>query len=306
MAGTMADGAALEKHIVDYLRQLEAARGASPHTLRAYGRDLEEFRAFLEKRAIVTPRAITPRTLRSFLLVLDDRGLARSSVQRKLSAVRSLLRYLLRAGVIESSPATGLRQRRTPRHLPAVLSEEEVGALLEAPDSTTPLGRRDLALLELMYSAGTRASETVGLDRGDLDLRRGVARVLGKGGKERLAAVGTHAVRALEAYLGDPARPTGRGPHRNAVFLNARGGRLSTRSLERIVEACTRRAGIRRHATPHTLRHSFATHLLDRGADLRAVQELLGHAHLVTTQIYTHVSVDRLRRIYEKAHPRAH
>ena len=228
----------------------------------------------------------------------------RTSVQRKLSAVRSFLGYLLREGVIDASPATGLRQRRQARHLPSVLSEKEVLALLSAPDPTQPIGRRDRALLELMYSAGTRAAETVGLDTPDLDLERGVARVLGKGGKERLAAVGSYATLALRAYLDDPDRPAAK-QNEGAVFLNMRGGRLSTRSLERIVERYVAEAGIRRRATPHTLRHSFATHLLDRGADLRSVQELLGHAHLVTTQIYTHVSIERLRKIYEKAHPRA-
>src|SRR5262245_18064970 len=156
-----------------------------------------------------------------------------------------------------------------------------------------------------MYSAGTRAAETVGLERGDLDLRRGVARVRGKGRKERMAALGSHAVRALQAYLTDPARPRPDPRAKDAVSVNPRGGRLTTRSLGPIVERFVLRAGIRRRATPHTLRHSFATHLLDRGADLRAVQSLLGHAHLATTQIYTHVSVERLRKIYEQAHPRA-
>jgi integrase/recombinase XerC len=156
-----------------------------------------------------------------------------------------------------------------------------------------------------MYSAGTRASETVGLDCKDLDLAHGVARVLGKGRKQRLAALGSHAVRALEAYLGAPDRPRPRRTNPDAVFLGQKGTRLSTRTLERIVARHMVGAGIHRHATPHTLRHSFATHLLNRGADLRSVQELLGHAHLVTTQIYTHVSVERLREVYEKAHPRA-
>jgi integrase/recombinase XerC len=156
-----------------------------------------------------------------------------------------------------------------------------------------------------MYSAGTRAAETVGLERGDLDLERGVARVRGKGKKERLAPLGSHAVTALRAYLSDPARPRPVPASANAVFLNARGGRLSTRALGRILERACQRAGLTRPASPHTLRHSFATHLLDRGCDLRAVQELLGHAHLVTTQIYTHVSIERLREVYERAHPRA-
>jgi len=288
-----------------FLGQLRAARGSSPHTLRAYGGDLGEFLAFLEARGVSAPREIGPRTLRGFLAALEVRKLARASVQRKLSAVRTFLRHLLREGHVDTNPADGLRQRRAARHLPAVLSEEEIEALLAAPDVEEPLGRRDRALFEVIYSAGTRASETVGLDRGDLDLGRGIARVLGKGGKERLAPLGSHATAALRRYLDDPERPRPRPENASAVFLGARGSRLSTRSLERIVERWVRAAGIRRHVTPHTLRHSFATHLLDRGADLRSVQELLGHAHLVTTQIYTHVSIERLRRVYEQAHPRA-
>jgi len=288
-----------------YLRELAATRGASRHTLRAYGRDLEGLAAFLTERGVETPEAVAPRTLRSFLVELDDRGLSRASVQRTLSAVRSFFRYLLERGEIETHPATGLRPARRERRLPSALEEGEVATLLAAPDATSAAGRRDLALLECMYSAGTRAAETVALDRGALDLRRGVARVRGKGRKERLAPLGGFAVEALERYLGDPERPRPDARSANAVFLNQRGGRLTTRSLGRIVEKQALAAGLTRRVTPHTLRHSFATHLLDRGADLRSVQELLGHAHLVTTQIYTHVSIERLRAIYERAHPRA-
>jgi len=295
----------MHERIDHFLHQLANVRGASEHTLRAYGQDLAAFARFAAARGIEDARKIDSRTMRAYLAELEERGLKRTSVQRKLSSVRSFLKHLVREGLIEQSPALGLRKRRSARHLPAVLSEEEIESLLDAPATTTALGRRDRALLELLYSAGTRASETVGLDIGDVDLRRGLARVFGKGGKERLAAVGTHAVRALEDYLADPERPGQRKARNAPLFLNARGGRLSTRSLERIVERYVLQAGIRRHATPHTLRHSFATHLLDRGADLRSVQELLGHAHLVTTQIYTHVSIERLREIYEKAHPRA-
>ena len=288
-----------------YLHRLESARGASPHTLRAYSRDLHHFLLFLDGRGLKEMSGLNPRTLRAWLGALDDRGLASTTIQRKLSSVRGFLRYLVDEGALETNPALGLRQRRRPRHLPSVLSEEEIASLLQAPDPETPLGLRDRALLEVMYSAGTRAAETVGLDREDLDLSGGVARVLGKGRKQRLAALGSYAVKALEAYLGAPDRPHPRRTNPDAVFLGQKGTRLTTRSLERIVARHVLGAGIRRHATPHTLRHSFATHLLDRGADLRSVQELLGHAHLVTTQIYTHVSVERLREVYEKAHPRA-
>jgi len=302
---TSAPGGALAAAADRFLHELAATRGASPHTLRAYSGDLGELVGYLDELGITDPRRVTPRMLRGFLMRLDERGLARVSMQRKLSAVRTFFHALLRKGVIASHPAAGLRTPRRERRLPGALELGEIEALLTAPDRTTPLGRRDLALLETMYSAGTRAAETVGLDRGDLELARGVARVRGKGRKERLAALGSYAVSALQAYLADPERPRPTPRAANAVFLNARGGRLTTRSLGRIVAACLAKAGLTRHATPHTLRHSFATHLLDRGADLRSVQELLGHAHLVTTQIYTHVSVERLRRIYEQAHPRA-
>jgi len=296
---------ALDAEIDRFLRHLAATRGASEHTLRAYGGDLAELASFLEELGLDDPREVNGRTLRRFLVELEDRELASSTVQRKLSSVRALFRFLQREGAIDQHPATGLRRRRAPRLLPGCLELSEVEALLEAPDRTTTAGRRDRALLEVMYSAGTRAAETVGLDRGDLDLAGGTARVRGKGRKERLAALGSHALNALGEYLSDPARPRPAREAVNAVFLNNRGGRLSTRSLGRIVDKHALAAGIHRRATPHTLRHSFATHLLDRGADLRAVQELLGHAHLVTTQIYTHVSVERLREVYEKAHPRA-
>ena len=243
--------------------------------------------------------------MRAFLLTLDERRLARSSIQRKLSAARSFFKQLLREGLLEVDPTAGLRQARARRPLPGSLSVQEIEALLDAPDVATHAGRRDRALLELSYSAGTRASEVVGIDRGDLDFQREVVRVRGKGRKERLAPLGSHAAAALRAYLNDPARPLPAPEAGGAVFLNPRGGRLTTRSLGRIVERAVLAAGLVRKATPHTLRHSFATHLLDAGADLRSVQELLGHAHLVTTQIYTHVSIEHLRRIYERAHPRA-
>lgn len=295
----------MREHVDGFLKHLAATRGASEHTLRAYRIDLDELLVFLDQRGIREPREVTPRTLRGFLARLDDRGLARTTIQRKLSAVRSMFKLLLEQGWIDTHPAAGLRQARTARTLPTHLEAAEIERLLEAPDLTTPAGRRDRALLEVMYSAGTRAAETLALDAGDLDLGRGIARVQGKGRKERLAPLGSHALRALERYLEDPARPHGVAPDKHAVFLNPRGRRLTTRTLGRIVDRHALAAGIHRRATPHTLRHSFATHLLDAGADLRAVQELLGHEHLVTTQIYTHVSIERLRKIYEQAHPRA-
>lgn len=295
-------------HEVDrFLEQLRVTRGGSEHTLRAYGTDLADLVGFLAGRGVTAPEGITSRALRAWLGDLDDRELSKATIQRRLSATRSFLKGLVDQGILEANPALGLRQRRSSRHLPGVLSVEEVEALLAAPDATTPLGCRDRAILELMYSGGTRAAETVGLDVEKLDLRNGVARVLGKGNKERLVAVGRFAKEALQEHLSDPRRPKPAKPTPGVtpLFMNQRGGRLTTRSLENIVAKYVLKAGITRRATPHTLRHSFATHLLDRGADLRSVQELLGHENLVTTQIYTHVSVARLQEIYELAHPRA-
>lgn len=300
-----AEASGLDLLVDRFLERMSAARGASEHTIKAYSRDLADLVGFLEGRGVTAPEGITPRALRGWLGDLDARDLARATIQRRLSAARTFLKGLVDEGRLDVNPAVGLRQRRSARHLPGVLSEEEIGRLLAAPDASVPLGTRDRAILELMYSAGTRASETVGLDRAHLDLDRGVARVLGKGRKERLVAIGSFAKDALVEYLSDPRRPAPTTAAVDALFLSQRGTRLTTRSLENIVAKHVLAAGIHRRATPHTLRHSFATHLLDRGADLRSVQELLGHENLVTTQIYTHVSVARLAEIYEKAHPRA-
>lgn len=286
-----------------FLTELAAARGASAHTLRAYRSDLIEFCAHCAEQELATPGDITPRTLRSFLFALDDRGLSRSSSQRKLSAARSFLQWLVERAELTAHPGRGLRASKTPRRLPGALSAPECERLIESCDTTRPLGRRDRALLEFIYSAGSRAAETAALDLTDLDLQRGIARVRGKGRKDRLVAVGAKAREALTTYLADPQRPPpsdGR-----AIFLNARGGRLTTRSIGLIVARAALQSGLNRRVHPHMLRHSFATHLLDAGADLKSVQELLGHAHLTTTQIYTHVSIERLREVYERSHPHA-
>lgn len=296
----------LTTDVDNYLHRLANARGASEHTLRAYGADLSDLCEHLASRQIDDPAKVRPLHLRTYLAALDDRELSSATIQRKLSSARSFFRWLLEEGRIELSPVAGLRQRRAHRHPPAVLSIEEVEALLASPDPTTPLGSRDRALFEVMYSAGLRAAETVGLDRADIDLASGTLRVIGKGRKERLALLGTPAQRALTDYLSNPTRPQPTTNATTAVFLNSRGGRLSTRSLGRRVDHHCTAAGLTRRATPHTLRHSFATHLLDKGCDLRGIQELLGHANLATTQIYTHVSIERLRVVYEQAHPFAH
>ncbi len=293
----------LAEHCAAYLAELAAARGASEHTLRAYAKDLEEFVAHAAALEITDPALVTARTLRGFLFALDDRGLARTSARRKLSAVRSLFQHLLERGFIEQHPGKALRSGKVSRTLPGAVDTSELDRLLESCDLSTPLGRRDRALLEFVYSAGTRAAEAVSLDLRDLDLASGVARVRGKGRKERLVGIGSRAKAALEAYLSDPHRPTPKDAR--AVFLNARGGRLTTRALGLILDKVALQSGLGKKLHPHLLRHSFATHLLDAGADLKAVQDLLGHAHITTTQIYTHVSIERLRKVYEQSHPRS-
>lgn len=296
----------LPAEVDNYLHRLANARGASQHTLRAYGADLSDLCQHLAARQLSDPKEIRPLHLRTWLAALDERELSSATIQRKLSSARSFFRWLLEEGRIELSPLAGLRQRRSRRHPPAVLSIEEVDALLASPDPSTPLGSRDSALFEVMYSGGLRAAETVGLDHSDIDWESGTLRVRGKGKKERLALLGAPAQRALHEYLTNPTRPQPTTKASAAVFLNSSGGRLSTRSLgRRVAHHCTA-AGLTRRATPHTLRHSFATHLLDKGCDLRGIQELLGHANLATTQIYTHVSIERLRVVYEQAHPFAH
>jgi integrase/recombinase XerC len=277
-----------------YLAQLR--QSASPHTVRAYASNLALFASYAAAQGVRQPRGITHRLLRGFLVELNGKGLAKSSVARYIAAVRAFTRHLVREGVLDSDPARALRTPSPRRPLPLHLGEEDVVRLLSV--ATNP---RDRAMLETLYGGGLRVSELVGLDRDDLDLSHGVARVRGKGRKERLAPLGRTAAAAIADYLA--ARPRGADPR--AVFVNGRGGRLTVRTVHRLLRACALKAGVDPRATPHTLRHSFATHLLDRGADLREVQELLGHKNIATTQIYTHVSMERLKKVYERAHPRA-
>jgi len=285
---------ALGKAIRGYLAALEPA--ASPHTLRAYAQNLEAFRHFAEAAGAKGPRDITRRLLRAFLAELHGRSLQRASIARYLAAVRAFVRHLIRGQVLRQDPSAALRAPRHRRPLPVHLGEGDVGRLIAA--AATP---RERALLETIYGAGLRVAEAVGLDRDDLDLARGVARVRGKGRKERLAPLGGAAIAALRDHLARP--PEGGDPR--PVFLGTRGARMGPRAVHRVIVACAARAGVDARTKPHTLRHSFATHLLDRGADLREVQELLGHKNIATTQIYTHVSMERLKRVYERAHPRA-
>lgn len=292
------------RHLADFLAHLEHARGVSPHTLRAYRQDLAGFAASLSPEEAEDPASLRAADLKSWAASLLDRGLARTTVARQLAAVRGYFRYLLAEGFAGDDPAASVRLPRGARPLPAVLTREQVERLLAAPRGGGFVAVRDRALLETLYSAGLRVSEAVGLDLPDVDPARGVCQVLGKGRRERFAYLGSHAVRALEDWL--PVRRRRlkvRGGR--ALFLNHLGTRLTDRSVRRALDRYIVAADLPAGITPHTLRHSFATHLLAHGAGLKEVQELLGHKNLSSTQIYTHVSPEHLKRIYEEAHPRA-
>ena len=308
--------------IQDFLLDLEERRGAAANTVRSYGSDLTQFADFLEARendgqgpggqAERKPEGkpegkIDTTVLRAYLASLHERGLSSSTVARQLAALRALYRYLVNSRMLDHDPARALRAPRTPGRLPTRMEMEEVEALLHAPDPTTALGSRDVAILELLYGAGLRVSELVSLNLADINPNHRILRVLGKGGRERVLPFGEVAADALEPWLRFRPELQGAAGDPEALFLNARGGRLSDRSVRAVVRRYLGEAGLVRLAgvaSPHTLRHAFATHLLDRGADLRTIQELLGHSSLATTQKYTHVSTARLFEVYSKAHPR--
>ena len=291
--------------VQQFIRRLRVERHYSRHTLRAYETDLAMFEEFLGGRARNVEEA-TVRDVRGFLASLRVRELARSTIARKVSAVRSLYKHLFREGVISVNPMAALRSPRRERRLPRFLTIREVERLLSAPDTSEWTGARDRAMIETLYGGGLRVSELVALDRDDVDLERGFARLRGKGKKERLAPLGRCAMEALRAYTEQKRRVNLPRKAPSAVFINAVDGRrLTTRSVRRVLRRRLLEAGLDASLSPHALRHSFATHMLQNGADLRSVQELLGHEHLTTTQIYTHLTMGDLKAAYERAHPRA-
>lgn len=292
--------------VEDFLRHLAVERNLSPHTVRAYQGDLLRFAAFHGGEAALLDRPPEVATLRRFLADLHGSNFAKASMARMLACLRTFYDYFLRIGRISANPVRSVRTPRLDQKLPGVLDEEEVRRLLEAAGGEGFRELRDRAILETLYGGGLRVSELAGLDLSDLQLEEGTAVVRGKGGKERLSPLGRRSCESLAAYLPERARRLERlGTSPEAVFLNKNGSRLDVRSIRRILDDRAAQAGLRKAVTPHTLRHSFATHLLDRGADLRAVQELLGHASLTTTQIYTHVTTHRLKEVYDRAHPHA-
>jgi integrase/recombinase XerD len=298
-----------EGHVLDFLAYLEFERGLSRNTLEAYRSDLLQLGAYLNRTGVEVTAAVHS-DLAGFLDELaagsDDRPpVAPATLQRKVACLRSFYRHLRRESALDHDPTADLRAPRKSQKLPQVLSRSEVSRLLAAPRGTEPATLRDRALLEVMYACGLRASEATGLEVGDVDLRHGVLRARGKGSKERLVPIGREAIGAVRAYAerGRPALVGVRDQSR--LFVNQRGGELTRQGLYKIVQRHARAAGLDGKMSPHTLRHTFATHLLAGGCDLRAVQEMLGHADIATTQIYTHLSAERLKDVYFRAHPRA-
>ncbi len=298
----------MQNAVANFLRYMTVERNAAELTVKSYREDLDNLTGYLAETQgeRISPSSITPTDLRTYVSALHDAGYSKSSVSRHLASMRSFFRFAQREGLVDSNPAKPLRNPRPGRKLPHFLSTEEIGQLLSAPDASTPSGLRDRAILETMYSAGLRVSEAVGMNDGDIDWHGMLIRVRGKGRKERLAPVGSFATEALKQWLSVRKLASDQPEGDDApIFLNKFGRRITTRSVARMLEKHLKLAGLDLRTTPHTLRHSFATHLLDSGADIRSVQELLGHKSLVTTQIYTHISTAGLRAVYEKAHPRA-
>ncbi|MDT8285630.1 MAG: tyrosine recombinase XerC [Elusimicrobiales bacterium] len=300
-----------------FLLHIKSQLNFSRHTVRAYASDLAEFAAYAEAEGAEFPAGFDRYLMRAYMAMLqEDRKNSRNTIIRKVSSARSFIRWLIAEGELESDPFALLRAPKKEKRLPRFLTEGEVRKLYDynapvsgrdtlrhgVPVPSAPLAPRDYAILALLYSAGLRRSEVTGLNVGDVDFYSGFARVMGKGSKERLVPVGDKALESLRAYLA--SRPEGRAPAR-PLFLNARGGRLSGHGVALIVKKMARQARFARGLNPHALRHSFATHLLDHGCDLRSVQEMLGHKNLETTQVYTHVSLERLKEVYDKAHPRS-
>ena len=301
--------------IDQFIHYLSLEKNASPHTCRCYRRDLEGFEDFLKNSGMyvsstgkIEMEKVDRMAIRKYLSFLHRKN-KKSSIARKISTLRSFFKYMVREQVIPSNPAKGVSTPKVEKTLPTTLTVDEAFRLMESPttisekpsEGSKEKGLRDRAILELLYSSGLRVSELVGLNSNQLDLDLGIVRVMGKGRKERIVPVGTKAIKALEAYLEKRGMLEGEEP----IFVNSLGGRLTARSVGRLIKRYTRHSGIFRKVSPHSLRHTFATHLLDAGADIREIQEMLGHSSLSTTQRYTHVSMGKLMEVYDKAHPRS-
>lgn len=282
-----------------FLNYITIEKNYSQHTTINYQRDLRDFNEFLESRNCRDIKNIDYFLLRKFLVVLSERKLGKRTLSRKISTLKSFFKFILREGIIKNNPAASLIYPRLDKPLPKFLTEKEVGQVLNLPKGEDVLGLRDKAILEFLYSTGARVSEMTALKINEVDLIGGIVKVKGKGRKERLLPMGEPAIISIKQYL------DARSDNTQALFVNRRKGSLSDRGVRLIISQYIKKAALNLHVSPHTFRHSFATHLLDRGADLRSVQELLGHSTIATTQIYTHLTIDSLKRVYQKAHPRA-
>ncbi len=289
----------MQEYINKYLAHIEHNRNFSSQTLRAYRNDLHQYLSFLIAEKCSDLGSVNRVFLRRFLAFLKKQDYSKTTIARKIVSIRSLYKFLCREGMVKFNPVENIRAPKLDRKLPGFMSINETETLLNQPGSNTLLGIRDKAIMETFYSTGMRVSELAGIDVADVDFFHEVVKVKGKGKKERLLPIGNHALDAIRLYIEK------RGSDNEALFLNKRGGRLTGRSVARMMEKYVKKAGMSLNISPHTFRHSFATHLLDGGADLRSVQELLGHANLSTTQIYTHITTERLKQVYDKAHPRA-
>lgn len=294
-----------ERLLHGYVRYLEVERHASPYTLRNYTHDLRHFLEFLNAQKVVSLEEVDRHLLRRYIASLQEAGLGKASVACKMSALRTFFRYLVQEKIISANPLLAVSSPKLDKRLPSFLSNEEVTRLLQTPDAVTPQGQRDRGILELFYASGLRVSEMASLDLSNVDLEAREIRVWGKGSKERVVLMGQPAASAIKLYLGEGRKKLLDKSRGEALFINRYGKRLSERSLQKIISSYAVKAGLDKRVHPHMLRHSFATHLLDGGADLRVVQELLGHAKLTTTQIYTHVTQSQARKVYLAAHPRA-
>ncbi|MGE5580358.1 MAG: site-specific tyrosine recombinase XerD [Bacillota bacterium] len=297
----------MESLIQEFIDYLGHEKGLANNTLESYSRDLKQYYGFLTGDSIETPSLAnaSQSTIVAYLMYLRKQGKATATIARRLAALKAFYQFLVKENYVAQDPTDDLSSPKLERKLPKVLTVEEVERLLAQPDTRTPVGKRDKAMLELLYATGIRVSELVNLNVTDIDLREGFIRCMGKGSKERVVPMGEIAVSALRAFLDGARQRVIADPKEKAVFVNHHGKRLTRQGFWKIVKKYAAQAQIRKEITPHTLRHSFATHLLENGADIRAVQEMLGHADISTTQIYTHVTKDRLKDVYAKSHPRA-
>lgn len=298
----------MKKHLQKFILHLKQERNLSDHTASNYFRDLDQLFNFLDKKGYINWSRVNVTTARQFLVMLEEKKYSRRSLARKISACRSFFRYLVMEEVVKDNPFNVISTPKLPRKLPNFLYLQEMKKMLDQPDLKTAYGLRDRAILELLYGSGMRVSEVVKLNLDDIDMHGGEVRVFGKGRKERVVLIGSHAKASINEYL-DVGRPQlsqlTKKDLRGAVFLGKWGTRITSRSIERMIVKYAKQAGLDKKITPHTIRHTFATHMLSGGADLKIVQELLGHASLSTTQVYTHITKERMKKVYDSHHPRA-